>query len=412
MDILYARCCGLDIHNKFVVACCRTIGPSGEVRSDVRRFATDTGALEALGAWLATEGVTHVVMESTGVFWKPVWNVLEARFTLLLVNAQHVKQVPGRKTDVSDAAWLAQLLQCGLLRGSFVPPRPQRELRDLTRARTKLSDQHTGVTNRIHKVLEDANIKLGTVASDILGVSGRAMLEAIVAGESDPAVLADLARRRLRGKIPALAVVLRGHVTDHHRFQLKQLLAQLDFLQTQMAEYSARIAEATRPFEATLQQLDTAPGIDRLVAEVIVAEVGTTVAPFPDAAHLASWAGLCPGQDETGGKQRRGTTRKGNHWLRRTLTQAAWAATRTKGSHASAQYAALARRRGKKRALIAVAHHLLVGVYHVLAEGIPFKDLGATHFQRLNPEQRQRYLIKQLQQLGVSVTVQPLNAAA
>lgn len=412
MEILYARCCGLDIHNRFVVACCRVIGPSGEVQSEVRRFATDTGALESLASWLQAHGVTHVAMESTGVFWKPVWNVLESHVTLVLVNAQHVTQVPGRKTDVTDAEWLAQLLQCGLLRGSFVPPRPQRELRDLTRARTKLVDQQTAVANRIHKVLEDANVKLGTVASDSLGVSGRAMLEAIVGGETDPHQLAELARRRLRGKIPALEVVLHGHLTDHHRFQLRRLLRQLDFLAEEIRAYDERIAEGLRPFDSALARLDTVPGIDRRVAEVVLAEIGDTMTPFGDAAHLASWAGLCPGNYETGGHQRRGTTRKGNHWLRRALTQAAWGATRTKGSYASAQFRSLARRRGKKRALIAVAHSLLIGVYHVLADAVDYRDLGAQHFQRLNPEQLKRYHIKRLQRLGLAVTVTPIDAAA
>ncbi len=412
MDILYARCCGLDIHNKFVVACCRTHGPSGEISSEVRHFSTTTAALEALAQWLQQQEVTHVAMESTGVFWKPVWNVLESRFTLLLVNAKHVKQVPGRKTDVSDAEWLAQLLQCGLLRGSFVPPRPQRELRDLTRARTKLIDQQTAVVNRIHKVLEDANIKLGAVASDILGVSGRAMLDAIVNGETDASRLADLARRRLRSKIPALELALHGHVTEHHRFQLARLLRHLDFLTDEIKVYSDRIAEQMRPFEPQLARLDTAPGIDRMVAEIVVAELGGSVAPFLDPAHLASWAGLCPGNNETGGKQRAGTTRKGNHWLRRALTQAAWGAARTKGSYGQAQFRALAHRRGKKRALIAVAHSLLVGIYHVLADGVNYRDLGAAHFQRLSPDQLRRYYVKRLERLGVKVTLEPLRPAA
>jgi transposase len=378
----------------------------------VRRFVTDTGALEALRTWLQAAGVTHVAMESTGVFWKPIWNVLEDAFTLLLVNAKHVKQVPGRKTDVSDAAWLAQLLQCGLLRGSFVPPRPQRELRDLTRARTKLTDQQTAVINRIHKVVEDANVKLGTVASDILGVSGRAMLEAIVAGETDPARLAALARRRLRSKIGDLELVLRGHVTEHHRFQLRLLLEHLDFLQRQIDQHSARMVDLTRPFESVLAHLDSAPGIDRRTAEVVLAEIGPSVAPFADAAHLASWAGICPGNNETGGRSRSGRTRKGNHWLRRALTQAAWAATRTKNSYASAQFRTLARRRGQNRALLAVAHGLLIAVYHLLGNGIDYRDLGAAHFQRQRPDQVQRYYVKRLKQLGFTVILKPLAPAA
>jgi transposase len=289
MEVVFKCCAGLDVHSKTVVSCRRIIGPDGKLDRQVRTFGTTTQELLTLAQWLAEGSVTHVAMESTGVFWKPVWNILEGQFEILLVNARHIKQVPGRKTDVKDCEWIAQLLQCGLLRGSFVPPAEIRELRDLTRHRAKLADQHTAVTNRIHKTLEDANIKLGTVASDILGVSGRAMLTAIVTGENRPEVLANLARKRLRSKIPALQEALHGRITEHHRFLLETLLEQLRFLEAQIVRLDRRIAEKTRPFEAALARLDTIPGIARRTAENLLAEIGPDMAVFPSAAHLASW---------------------------------------------------------------------------------------------------------------------------
>jgi transposase len=322
MDVLHAHCCGIDVHAKFVVACCRHIGSTGSVTKTSRTFGTMTADLQALAAWLTSEAVTHVAIESTGVLWQPVWNILEPHVTIVLVNRRDVRQVPGRKTDVTDAEWLAQLLQYGLLRSSFVPPVAIRAVRDLTRGRAKLVDQTTAVTNRIHAVLHDANIKLGSVATDILGVSGRAMLQAIVEGETDPSRLADLARHRLRSKLPTLRRALEGRVTDHHRFLLRRLLGQLAFLEAEIAIYDARIAEASAPFVAILARLDTIPGVDRRTAENLFAELGAEMSVFPTAAHLASWAAIGPGNHETGGKQLKGTTRHGHRWARRALTEA------------------------------------------------------------------------------------------
>lgn len=411
MEVIFPRCAGLDVHEAFVVVCCRILGPDGHLDKVVRRYSTMTADLLALGDWLAERGVTHVAMESTSVFWKPVWNLLEDRFMILLVNPRDVKQVPGRKTDVSDAEWIAQLLQHGLLKGSLVPPPPIRELRDLTRHRTTLIRDNTRVINRIHKVLEDANIKLTAVASDIMGVSGRAMLQALATGETDPQRLAQLARHTLRKKIPQLEQALRGHVRPHHRFLLQTLLAQVTFLEQQIAQVDAAVTEAARPFASELALLRTIPGI-KARAENVLAELGADMRVFPTAAHAASWAALCPGNDETGGKRRSGKTRKGNRWLRGVLGEAAWAAARTKDSYPSAQFRRLAGRRGKKRAIVAVSHSLLIAVYHVLRDHVPYQDLGAQHFDRLNPTQLTRYLVKRLERLGHQVTLKPMNVAA
>jgi transposase len=327
----------------------------------------------------------------------------------MLVNPRDMAQVPGRKTDASDAEWIAQLLQCGLLRASFVPPKPIRELRDLTRSRTILEQQRTDVVNRLHKVLEDANIKLGTVATDITGVSGRAILQALIAGESDPVALGDLARGRLRKKVARLRDAVTGHVTDHHRFLLRRLMSELRFLEEESAAFDARLREVTGPFEDLLTLLDTAPGINRRTAENLLAEVGPDMTVFPSAKHLASWAAICPGQYESAGRQPRGTIRKGNRWLRRALTQAALAGTRKKGSYAGAQFRRLAKRRGRPRAIIAVAHSLLVAVYYILRDRVPYQDLGADHFDRLSPAQLTKHYVRRLEQLGHTVV---LNAVA
>lgn len=406
MDVLHAHCCGIDVHAKFVVACCRQIGSTGSVTKTSRTFGTMTADLQALAAWLTSEAVTHVAIESTGVLWQPVWNILEPHVTIVLVNPRDVRQVPGRKTDVTDAEWLAQLLQYGLLRSSFVPPVAIRALRDLTRGRAKLVDQTTAVTNRIHAVLHDANIKLGSVATDILGVSGRAMLQAIVDGETDPSRLADLARHRLRSKLPALRRALEGRVTDHHRFLLRRLLGQLAFLEAEIAIYDARIAEASAPFVAILARLDTIPGVDRRTAENLFAELGAEMSVFPTAAHLASWAAICPGNHETGGKPLKGTTRHGNRWARRALTEAAWGAKHTRGTYAAAQFRRLAARRGAKRAIVAVAHSLLVAAYYIIRDEVVYTDLGVAHFDRLAPTQLTRYFVKRLESLGHKVTLE------
>jgi transposase len=406
MDVLIARCCGLDVHQKTVVASVRILGPTGEVTRETRTFGTTTRALEALAAWLRPFAVTHIAMEATGVLWKPVWHILEPEWQLLLVNPQHLKRVPGRKSDVQDAEWIAQLLQCGLLRGSYVPPVAIRELRDLTRTRTTLEDETTAVVNRIHKVLEDANIKLSTVASDILGVSGRAMLAAIVAGDTDPERLADLARRRLRLKRAALVEALHGRVTDHHRFLLGRLLTQVRFLEEEIAAFDQRIAELTRPFAAALARLDQIPGINQRTAETVLAEVGTDMTPFPSAPHLVSWAGVCPGKRESAGKSRRARMRKGNRWLTRALAQAAWAARNKKQCYLAAQFRRIARRRGEKRAVIAVAHSMLMATYFILRDGVDYRDLGPAHFERLSPEKLTRDLVRRLEKLGHKVTLE------
>ena len=412
METIYPCCAGLDIHKMTVVACVRRLDPAGRVHEAVRTFGTMTAELLALADWLAESGVTHVAMESTGVFWKPVFNLLESRFEVLLVNPRHIKQVPGRKTDVKDCQWIAQLLQHGLLRGSFIPPKPIRELRDLTRQRSQLVAEKAAVANRIQKVLEDANIKLASVATDVLGVSGRAMIRALIAGQEDPEGLADLARQRLRRKIPELQAALRGQVTEHHRFLLRLLMSHLDSLEGLIATLGARIAAVMPPFAAVVERLQTIPGVDQRVAESLIAEIGTDMEQFPTAGHLASWAGMCPGNDQSAGKHRSGRTTKGDRWLRQTLTQAAWAASHTTGTYLSAQYHRLAARRGKKRAIVALGHTLLTIVYCVLKQQTTYVELGADFLDRLDPERVTRQLVKRLEKLGHKVTLEPRQDAA
>jgi len=412
MDTLYSACAGLDVHKKTVVACVRRRDGGGKTRSQTRTFGTTTAALLELSDWLSRSGVTHVAMESTGVFWKPIWNLLEGQFEILLVNAQHIKQVPGRKTDVKDAEWIAQLLQHGLLRGSFVPPTAQRELRELTRQRRKLIQANAAVANRIQKVLEDANIKLSSVATDVLGVSGRAMLEAIVAGEADPTALAERARGRLRRKLPQLEQALRGRVTDHHRFLLRLLLDDLTAREGLIARLSERIrAVMPEPMQEAMRRLVTIPGVEQRAAEAIVAETGPYLAPFASAPQLASWAGMCPGNHESAGKRKSGKTTKGNHWLREVLVQSAWPASRAKRTYLAAQFRRLAGRRGKKRAAVAVAHSLLVVIFHLLKGKATYQELGADYFDRLDQDRLTRGLVRRLEQLGLKVTLEPAAAA-
>ncbi len=406
MDTVYPHCAGLDVHKDTVVACVRHHDAGKRARQEVRTFATHTRALEELADWLAGEGVTHAAMESTGVYWKPVFNILEGRVAILLVNPHHIKQVPGRKTDVGDCAWIAQLLQHGLLTASFIPPARQRELRDLTRQRTQLGAEQTAVANRIQKVLEDANIKLASVAADVLGVSGRAMLDALVAGQENPERLADLARRRMRGKIPQLREALRGRVTDHHRFLLRLLLEHLDHLNRLVAQLDARIEQLAVPDAEALALLTTIPGIKQHTAEVLLAEVGPTVDPFPSAGQFASWAGMCPGNNESAGKRRTGQTRRANRWLRQAVVQAGWAAAHSKKTYLGARYQRVARRRGAKRALMAVGHTLLVIVYQVLRRREAYREIGADYYDRLQPERLTRHLVHRLEQLGHKVTLE------
>jgi transposase len=413
MDLLYTSCAGLDVHKETVVACVRRLDSKGKVQQQTRTFGTMTSQLLELADWLAEHEVTHVAMESTGVYWKPIWNLLEGLFEILLVNAQHIKQVPGRKTDVKDAEWIAQLLQHGLLRGSFVPATPQRELRELTRQRRQLIQAKASVANRIQKVLEDANIKLGSVASDVLGVSGRDMLRAIIAGEDDPQVLAEMARRKLRAKIPQLQLALRGRVTEHHRFLLKLLLEEVEQHEAWVARLSERITQVLpAPFADAVQRLATIPGIDERAAENILAETGTDMNQFPSDGHLASWTGICAGNRESAGKRQSGRTTKGNRWLRATLVQVAWAASHTKDTYLAAQYQRLAGRRGKKRALVALAHTLLVIIYHVLKDGTTYQELGPDYFDRLDTERLTRTLVRRLERLGHKVVLQPQEPAA
>lgn len=410
MDVLYQRCAGIDVHKKTVVVCVRCWVAPGKVEQEVRTFGTMTSQLLDLSDWLTERGVTHVAMESTGVYWKPVFNLLEGRFQVMLVNAQHIKKVPGRKTDVKDCQWIAELLQMGLLKASFVPPAPMRELRDLTRQRAQLIGERSAVANRIQKVLEDANIKLGSVASDVLGVSGRDMLEALCAGQTDPAALAELARKRLREKISALRLALHGRVTEHHRFLLRMHLDHLKHLEELIDRLSERVEVALAPFAQSMERLTTIPGINQRVAEILMAEIGTNMDQFPTAAHLASWTGMCPGNHESAGKRRSGRAPKGNRWLRTGLVQAAWAASHTKNTYVAAQYRRLARRRGRKRALIALGHTLLGIVYHVLKRGTTYADLGPAYLDRLEPERLTRQLIKRLESLGHKVILQPSAA--
>jgi transposase len=414
MDTIFAKVAGLDVHHKFVIVAVRCRSETGKLFAEVRRYGTMTRDLRSLADYLEALGVTHVALESTGVLWKPVWNILERRFHLLLVNPRHIKQVPGRKTDVTDAEWIAQLLQCGSLRSSFVPRRELRELRDLTRFRAQLAGEQARLANRIHKVLEDANIKLGAVAWDILGKSGREMLGALIRGEQDPATLADLAKGVLRGKIPELKLALEGHFGAHHRFLVEHLLVHLEELERHAEELSHRIAEQFRPLldEARLERLDAIPGVNRTTIENVVAEIGVDMSVYPDEDHLSSWAGICPGNEQSAGKRLRTRATKKNRWLRRALVEAAWAASHAKGSYLGAQYRRLAARRGKKRALLAVGHSLLVTFYHMLKSDVEYHDLGAEYFDRLDPERLRRYLVKRLEGLGYQVTLKTQDEAA
>ena len=401
MDRVNRRCAGLDVHKDSVWACARVDG--GRF---LERFGTSSRELLRLGDWLAGHGVTVLAMEATGVFWKPVWNLLEGRFELMLVNARHVKQVPGRKTDVRDCDWIARLLEHGLLKASFVPDRPQRELRDLTRQRTQLLADRARVVNRIQKVLEDANIKLASVATDITGKSGRAVLDALAEGELSPEQMAELVHRRMEAKKPALREALAGRVSGHHRFMLRSLLGQIDHLDRMVESFDARVEEVMSPLEhEAVERLDEVPGFDARTAQNVLAEIGTDMSRFPSAAHLASWAGLCPGNHESAGKRLGGRTRKANRWLKGALTQAAWGASRTRRSYFSARHRRLTARRGKKRATVAVAHDLLGVAYLLLSDpAARYADLGADYFDRLDgPERQAERMVRKLQRLGYSV---------
>jgi transposase len=414
VERVYERCGALDVHKQQVTVCVHVPDWRGE-RSELRaEFGTMTGDLLGLRDWLKGLGVTHVAMEATGVYWKPVYYLLEDDFELLLVNAQHVKNVPGRKTDVQDAQWLCQLLEHGLLRSSFVPPKPIRELRDLTRYRKSLIWERGREANRLQKVLEDANIKLASVASRPLGASGKAMLRALCEGESDPQALADLAKGKLRAKLPALRAALEGRFRAHHALLVSHLLAHIEYLDETVAQLTAEIEGRMRPFERQRELLCTIPGVAERTAEVIIAELGPDVERFPSHRHAASWAAVCPGHDESAGKRRSGKTRTGDRWLRVALIEAAnSAAGRTKDTYLRAQYLRIKRRRGHNKAIVAVAHSILVSAYHVLAEGRPYDELGGDYFLRREDSERvAKRLVRQLERLGHSVTLEPVAEPA
>jgi len=406
MDIIYERCCGLDVHKKSITAC--VITPEGK---ELKTFEAMTDDLVALVQWLKEKGCTHVAMESTGVYWKPVYNLLEMEeITTLVVNAQHFKAVAGRKTDLKDAEWLADLLRHGLLRGSYIPDREQRELRELVRYRKSLINERAREVNRLQKVLEGANIKLAAVASDVLGVSGRSMIEAIIRGINDPRFLARLARGRMKSKKEDLERALTGLIGPHQRMLLAAQLKHIDFLDQQIALLDQEIEERMRPFEEALTLLDTIPGVGRRAAEQILAEIGLDMERFPTAAHLASWAGMCPGNNESAGKRKSGRTRKGNNSLRNILVEVARAAARTKNTYLSSQYHRIAARRGANRAAVAVGHSILVIIYHVLKRRKPYTELGADYFNRLKKEAAVHRAVKKLESLGYKVSLE-LNVA-
>jgi transposase len=407
MEQMLDRVAGLDVHRQTIAVCVRVPGEGRERAQHVRTFGTTAPELVTLRDWLEAHQVTDVAMESTGVYWKPVFYVLEEAMRCLLVNASHVQKVPGRKTDVQDCVWLAQLLEHGLLRGSFVPPPPLRELRDLTRYRKSLIQERTREANRLHKVLEDAGIKLATVATDILGVSGRDMLHALVADTTDPQVLADLARGTLRKKLPALRQALAGRFRAHHSFMVSQHLGHLDYLDEAIESLGGRIEEALRPFAVQTRRLDSIPGVAQRTAEVLIAEIGVDMRQFPTAQHLASWAGLCPGQNESAGKRRSGRTRPGNRWLRVALIEAASTAAHTRQTAFAARYHRIARHRGHKKAVVAVAHAMLVTAYHLLARQVDYREPGADYFERRHAERATRRAVRTLERQGYRVVLEP-----
>jgi transposase len=405
MEVLHARCAGLDVHKDTIVACVR-LAAGDEVQQEVRSFATTTQGLLALADWLVASGVTHAAMEATGVYWKPVWHVLESACELVLANSAHVRNVPGRKTDVNDAVWIADLLAHGLVRASFVPPTPVLELRDLTRTRKQLVREIAQHTLRIQKVLEDANIKITGLISDVLGLSGRAILEALANGETDPERLVDLTRGRLKAKRAALVQALQGHVSEHHRFLIRLHLGQIDALQRAVGEIEARLGEVLVPFRWATRLLTTMPGVSDIVAHVIVAEIGTDMQRFPTSGHLISWAGLCPRMDQSAGKRRSTRIRHGAPWLKTVLVQAAWAGSRKRDSYLRAQFLRLKGRRGAKKAIMAVAASMLTAAYYMLRDGVEYRDLGADHFDRRDRTKVANRLIRRLEELGLKVQVE------
>jgi|CXWL01.1.fsa_nt_gi transposase len=411
MEVLIDRCAGLDVHKKTVVACVRTPGTGRQKRViEVRTFGTFEHQLVELREWLIECGVTSVAMEATGVYWKPVWHVLDdgQRFELLLVNPAHIKNVPGRKTDVNDATWIGQLLECGLLRGSFVPPAEIRELREVTRYRRQLTEERARETQRLQKVLEDANVKLSSVVSQVLGVSGRMILDALCAGERDPDVLAEMAQRKLRAKIGDLRQCVPGRFNEHHAVMVGEIVAHVDYLNAAIVRLDERVEAMMIPFRAARELLTTIPGIQQRSAEIILAEIGVDMTRFATAAHLASWAGVCPGNNESAGKHRSTHTRHGDLWLQSALVEAAWAAIRTKNSYLAVRFWRIAKRRGQQRAAMAIAHTLLIIIWHMLKDGTIYTEIGVDYLIRNdNPDRRRRHLINQLEHLGYQVELTP-----
>lgn len=408
MQVLYPRCAGLDVHKDSVVARIRCV--SEPQHDEVRSFATTTSALLALNDWLSEHAVTHVAMEATGVYWKPIWHLLEEHFELVLANAQHIKNVPGRKTDVNDATWIADLLAHGLIRSSFVPPTPIQELRDLTRTRKQLVREISQHSLRIQKTLEDANLKLGSVLSDVLGKSGRAILAALIAGQTDPEKLADLAQGSARKKRVELVEALRGRIRPHHQELLRIHLKLIEALYQALADVDVRVGKTLAPIKESARLLTSLPGVSDLTAQVMVAEIGVDMARFPTASHLISWTGLCPRNDESAGKRRSTRVRKGAPWLKTALVTAAWAAVRVKGSYLQAQFLRLKVRRGAKKAILAVAASMLTAAYHMLKNGVPYQDLGADHFTRRDRSKAIQRLVRRLNDLGCNVQLIPQAA--
>lgn len=409
IEQVYPNCCGLDVHKKFVVACRLTVDVKNQTRKELRTFSTMTDELEALASWLEAGAVTHVAMESTGVYWQPIYNILEGRLEIFLVNAQAIKRMPGRKTDMKDAEWIATLMQHGLLQRSFIPNREQRELRDLSRYRLSLVQERSRFANRLQKVLETTNIKLSSVASDIQGVSAQAILRALLAGQTDPKVLADLAQKKLRQKRPELERALVGKISAHQRFMLANLLTQLDFLDEQIGEVDARleaILAQLPPFQEAVRLLDTIPGVSRQLAILIVAEIGVDMSRFPSDRQITAWAGVAPGNNETGGKQRSGKARQGNKHLQRGLVLAAHAAAKSKHNYLRAMYHRLSARRGKARAAVAVGRTILQAAYYMLKRGEAYHDLGENYLDQLDRTHTTKRLVKRLQALGYTVTLQ------
>jgi transposase len=413
MDRVVERCAGLDVHKDSVTACVRTPGEGGRRKEELRTFSATTPGLVLLRDWLAAHDITLVGMEATGVYWKPVFYVLEDDFECWLLNAQHLRNVPGRKTDVQDAAWICQLVEHGLVRPSFVPPKEVRELRNLTRYRKAQINERTREMQRLDKILQDAGIKLSSVATRVLGVSGRAMLDGLVSGTTDPDVLAALAKGALRKKLPALQEALKGRFTSHHALMVGQILAHIDYLDEAIETFSQEIERVIAPFSDKVELLDSIPGVDKRTAEVLIAEIGADMGQFPTHRHLASWAGMCPGNDESAGKRRSGKTRKGSKWLRTALIESARAAARSQGTYMCAQYNRIRGRRGPKKAAVAVGHSILVIAYYVLLRDLPYEELGPDYFiDRESPEAYKRRLVRQLERLGHSVTLQPLPQTA